>query len=117
MWNLLGKNKKLLVIATILVILEIIFDLLIPVYMSDIIDEGIKGNKGVSYVLNLGIRMVLLATIAMICGCVSGILSSKASSQLSRAMRDEMFHKIQDYSFANIDKFRTPSLLTRLTRD
>ena len=117
LWNLLGKNKKLLVIATILVILEIIFDLLIPVFMSDIIDEGIKGNKGVSYVLNLGIRMVLLATIAMICGCVSGILSSKASSQLSRAMRDEMFHKIQDYSFANIDKFSTPSLLTRLTRD
>ena len=67
LWNLLGKNKKLLVIATILVILEIIFDLLIPVYMSDIIDEGIKGNKGVSYVLNLGIRMVLLATIAVVC--------------------------------------------------
>jgi ATP-binding cassette subfamily B multidrug efflux pump len=117
LWNLLGKYKKLLIISTVLVVLEIIFDLLIPVLMQNIIDIGIRGDGGISYVVKCGIQMVILALLALAFGSTSGILSSRASAGLSMEMRTAMFDKIQDYSFANIDKFSTPSLLTRLTRD
>lgn len=117
LWNLLGKYKKLLVISTVLVILEIIFDLQIPVLMQNIIDIGIRGDGGISYVIKCGVQMVFLALLALIFGSTSGILSSRASAGLSKEMRTAMFDKIQDYSFSNIDKFSTPSLLTRLTRD
>ena len=117
LWNLLGKYKKLLVISTVLVILEIIFDLLIPVLMQDIIDIGIRGNAGVAYVIKCGVQMIILALMALVFGSTSGILSSRASAGLSKEIRTAMFDKIQDYSFSNIDKFSTPSLLTRLTRD
>ena len=117
LWNLLGKYKKLLVISTVLVILEIIFDLLIPVLMQDIIDIGIRGDGGVAYVIKCGVQMIILALMALVFGSTSGILSSRASAGLSKEIRTAMFDKIQDYSFSNIDKFSTPSLLTRLTRD
>lgn len=117
LWNLLGKYKKLLIISTVLVVLEIIFDLLIPVLMQNIIDIGIRGDGGISYVVKCGVQMVILALLALAFGSTSGILSSRASAGLSMEMRTAMFDKIQDYSFANIDKFSTPSLLTRLTRD
>lgn len=117
LWNLLGKYKKLLIISTVLVVVEIVFDLLIPVLMQEIIDTGIKGNGGVAYVVKCGVQMVLLALLALAAGASSGVLSSRASAGLSKQMRTAMFDKIQDYSFSNIDKFSTPSLLTRLTRD
>lgn len=117
LWNLLGKYKKLLIISTILVVVEIVFDLLIPVLMQEIIDTGIKGNGSVAYVVKCGVQMVLLALLALAAGASSGVLSSRASAGLSKQMRTAMFDKIQDYSFSNIDKFSTPSLLTRLTRD
>ena len=117
MWNWLGKYRKMLIISVLLVVLEIVFDLTIPVLMSDIIDNGIQGGAGVGYVIGCGLKMVGLALVALAFGCTSGILSSRASAGLSMEMRTAMFDKIQDYSFANIDKFSTPSLLTRLTRD
>ncbi len=117
LWNLLGKYKKLLIISTILVVIEVVLDLLIPILMQDIIDTGIRGDGGISYVIKCGIQMVILAIFALIAGSMSGILSSRASAGLSKEMRTAMFDKIQDYSFANIDKFSTPSLLTRLTSD
>ena len=66
LWNLLGKYKKLLVISTVLVILEIIFDLQIPVLMQNIIDIGIRGDGGISYVIKCGVQMVFLALLALI---------------------------------------------------
>ena len=85
--------------------------------MQNIIDIGIRGDGGISYVIKCGVQMVFLALLALIFGSTSGILSSRASAGLSKEMRTAMFDKIQDYSFSNIDKFSTPSLLTRLTRD
>ncbi|MBR3295411.1 MAG: ABC transporter ATP-binding protein [Clostridia bacterium] len=117
LWNYLGKYKILIVISTVLVVSEIIFDLTIPVLMSDIVDNGIRGEGGLSHVIECGIKMVALAIIAAIAGCTSAVLSARASAGLSYNMRNAVFHKIQDFSFGNIDKFSTPSLLTRLTRD
>ena len=117
LWNLLGKYKKLLIISTILVVVEIVFDLLIPVLMQEIIDTGIKGNGSVAYVVKCGVQMVLLALLALAAGASSGVLSSRASAGLSKQMRTAMFDKIQDYSFSNIDKFSVPGLVTRMTTD
>ena len=119
----LAKYFKKYTIFTILcplfVSAEVLIDIWIPVVMSRIIDTGINGPNGsdIRYVINNGLIMIGLATLSMICGMLSGVFSSRASTGLVRNIRTAMFNKIQDYSFANRDKFTTASLVTRLTAD
>ena len=114
-----GKYKIFAILGPIFVALEVLIDVWIPVIMSRIIDIGIYGPAGsdIRYIIINGLYMIGLATLSMGCGMLSGICSSRASTGLVRNIRTAMFNKIQDYSFANRDKFTTASLVTRLTAD
>ncbi len=116
---LTGRYRKFAVLGPICVILEVFFDIFIPLVMAKIIDVGINDieNGGLGYIINMGLFMILLAGLSMLCGALSSKCSGIASAGFARGLRDKMFDKIQQYSFSNIDKFSTASLVTRITTD
>lgn len=116
-WAMYGNCKKYAILTPVLVICEVVFDLIVPIFMSKIIDVGINGNGGVNFILRYGIYMVLLSILSLLFGGASGFAAAKASAGLGKNIRTNIFNKVQDFSFANIDKFSTASLITRLTSD
>ena len=97
---------------------EVIVDALIPLIMSDIIDEGIYALGGdMNYIFTKGVQMVLLALAGAFFGAASGLFSSIASTRFIRNIRTAMFSKIQEYSFENIEKYPVPTVVMRLTTD
>ncbi|MBQ7371608.1 MAG: ABC transporter ATP-binding protein [Blautia sp.] len=97
-------------------ILEVLFETLIPLAMASIIDNGVeKGDM--SHIYKMGIVMVILALCGLLSGALGGKFGAKASTGFARNLRKAMFEKIQTFSFANIDKFSTAGLITRLTTD
>ena len=114
-----GKYKKEAIITPILMLMEVVFDVLIPYVMSKIIDVGIQGPNGadINYVIKMGLVMIGLSVLAMCCGTLAGRTSAIASSGFVQNIRMAMFTKINKYSFANIEKFEVPSLVTRMTKD
>ncbi|MBQ8996339.1 MAG: ABC transporter ATP-binding protein [Oscillospiraceae bacterium] len=115
----LGEYKKYAIIAPILVAFEVFFDVAIPRVMSLIIDKGINGAGGadLGYVFKMGGIMIGMAVIAMLFGAASGLVAAQAGAGFVQNIRLVLFDKIQDFSFANIDHFTVPSLVTRLTTD
>lgn len=112
----LGHYKIYALLTPVAVIGEVILEIFIPLIMSKIIDIGInKGDTG--YVIKMGALMVLMAIIALIFGALSGRFAAVASMGFAKGLRKGLFDKIQEFSFANIDKFSTASLVTRLTTD
>lgn len=112
----LGKYKIYAVLAPITVIIEVLLEIYIPFLMAKIIDVGIK-NMDVAYVVKIGGLMVLMAVISLLFGALSGRFAAVAATGMAKGIRKELFSKIQGFSFANIDKFSTASLVTRLTTD
>ncbi|MBR2782587.1 MAG: ABC transporter ATP-binding protein [Firmicutes bacterium] len=104
------------VLGMVMIVAEVVLEVFIPRIMSDIIDVGVA-NLDMHYVLAAGGRMVLMAMLALICGASSARFSAVAATGFARNLRQALFHKLQDYSFANIDRFSTASLITRLTVD
>ena len=91
-------------------------EVLIPFYMANIIDLGIeKGN--LNYIVKLGVFLFGIALVSLICGVLAGKYAAGAAAGFAKNLRKDMFYKIQDFSFSNIDKFSTASLVTRLTTD
>ncbi len=119
LFGYIGKYKWYTILTPIFVFLEVIFDVVIPIIMGQIIDNGINGPNGsdIEYIKQRGLLMIGLSFVAMICGALSGHFGSIASTGFIKNLRVKLFSKIQDFSFANIDKFSTPSLVTRLTSD
>ncbi len=116
--NYTGKKYMWAAIVTpLLMIVEVWFDVQIPSVMSEIIDVGVKGGAGLEYIYSKGITMCLLSLAAMGCGILAGFTSSVASSGFVLNLRNSMYEKVQTYSFANIEKFEVPSLVTRMTKD
>lgn len=110
------KTKKEIILTPLFVIIEVVMEILIPVFMSKLIDDGIKtGNQGL--VLQNGAIMVVLAIFALISGLLATKFASIAANRFGETLRLEQYKKIQDYSFENIDKFQTSSLVTRMTMD
>lgn len=95
---------------------EVIFEMLIPLLMATIIDEGVEKNN-MSVITRTGGEMLILAVCGLICGMMGAYLGSRASAGFARNLRQAMFFNIQDFSFSNIDKYSTASLVTRLTTD
>lgn len=91
-------------------------EVLIPFLMSEIIDNGIEASN-LGYTIKMGLLLVVFALLALLFGALSGHFAASASSGYAKNLRKEIFYKIQGYSFANIDKFSTSSLVTRLTTD
>ena len=110
------EYKKASLLTPFFVILEVIMEVIIPLLMSKIIDIGIP-NSDIHYILKIGILLTISAIMSLAFGVLSGRFAAKASSGFAKNLRKAMFYKIQDYSFENIDKFSTSSLITRLTTD
>jgi ATP-binding cassette subfamily B protein len=112
----LGKYKKYAILTPIFVVFEVVLEIFIPFLMAKIIDIGVK-NGDTNFILQTGGLMVLMAIFALLFGALHGRFSAIASVGFAKGLRKKIFDKIQDFSFANIDKFTTPSLVTRLTTD
>lgn len=112
----LREYKKPAIMTPILVALEVLMETLIPTIMATIIDNGIM-TKNMDNILHYGLILLVMALISLFCGATNGITAAKASTGFAKNLRHDMYYKIQDYSFANIDKFSTGSLVTRITTD
>ncbi|MBQ6901804.1 MAG: ABC transporter ATP-binding protein [Oscillospiraceae bacterium] len=112
-----GKYKLPAILSPVFISLEVVMEIFIPLLMSKIIDIGIKGGGGVGYIVKVGGLMVLMSLMSLMFGVLSGKYASIASTGFAKNVRKKMFDKIQDFSFANVDKFSTASLVTRLTTD
>ena len=119
-------NKKLLrsvreykrqsFLTPVLVTLEVLMEVLIPLLMANIIDVGIaQGDMG--YIVKMGVLLVAMAMLALFFGAKAGQMGAIASAGYAKNLRHDIFYKIQDFSFGNIDHFSTSSLVTRLTTD
>ena len=104
------------ILAPLMMFIEVIMDLNQPKLRSDIIDIGIA-NGDISYVLNVGFKMIVVAFIGILGGMLCGIFATLASMNMGKNIRQSLFDKIQSLSFLEIDKFKTSSLITRLTND
>ena len=110
------QYRKYAILSPITVIGEVIIEVYLPFLMAKIVDVGIP-NMDMAYIRRMGILMIVLAVIALLLGVLSGVFAAIASTGLSKGIRKALFSKIQDFSFANIDKFSTASLITRTTTD
>lgn len=110
------KEYKLASILTpVFVILEVILEIFIPFLMAELIDQGISGGQAVF--TRLGGLLLLCVALGLVFGVLSGSFAAVASAGFAQNLRQDLYYKIQDYSFANIDKFQTSSIVTRLTTD
>ncbi len=104
------------ILAPIFISCEVILEVFIPLIMGWLIDNGIdKGDTG--YVVKTGLLLVVLCALSLFCGVASGTAAAKASSGFAKNLRHDMYHNVQSFSFASIDKFSTSGLVTRLTTD
>ena len=110
------EYKKQSFLTPVLVAAEVFVEVLIPLLMAKIIDVGIM-NGDMAYIIKLGALLVLLAVVALFFGAKAGQLAAVASSGYAKNLRHDIFYKIQDFSFGNIDHFSTPGIVTRLTTD
>jgi len=112
----LAKFKIYAILCPLAVIGEVFLEIRIPFLMSKIVDEGIA-HRDIDYVLQTGGLMVLMALFSLLFGVLSSRFAATASMGLGSELRRALFYKVQDFSFSNIDKFSTASLVTRLTTD
>ena len=111
-----GEYKNSLLLTPIFVLLESVVTLALPTLMSNIVDIGVaSGDK--AYIIRYGIYMTLLALVSMAAGFLSTWHASRASNGFGSNLRVAMFHHIQEFSFGDIDRFSTASLVTRTTSD
>ena len=111
------KKYKLFAILTPLCIVgEVLLETRIPLLMSNIVDIGIA-NQDIGYVVKIGLTMMLMALCSLFFGAMAAATGAKAGMGFAAELRQGMFNHIQDFSFANVDKFSTSSLVTRLTTD
>ena len=110
------EYKKDSILSPIFVSCEVIMEVIIPLLMANLIDFGIdKGNLG--YVIKMGVILLLSALVSLMFGALSGKSAAYASAGFAKNLRQDMYYKVQDFSFSNIDKFSTASIVTRLTTD
>lgn len=133
-----GEYKVPAIFTSVLIALEVLFEILIPIIMAQIVNVGMVenatsftftlqlGKKGFSlftmdnriwFIVTCGAMMVAMALISLFFGTMSGKLAAFASTGFAKNLRKKMFYKIENFSFANLDRFNTASLVTRLTTD
>ena len=110
------EYKKYAILAPIIVAFEVMLEVLIPYVMAKLIDEGINASSlGNTYLY--GFILLVAAMFALLFGILAGITAAKASSGFAKNLRKDLYYKVQTFSFSNIDKFSTSSIVTRLTTD
>ncbi len=113
----LGEYKKRAVMTPVWVILETVCELFLTVTIGRFIDELSNSETTMGLIYEYGIRLIIIAALCFVFGAICGWESVKAASGLSKNLRNAMFDRIQDFSFTNIDRFSTNSLVTRMTTD
>ena len=116
-WKYAKPYLSAFIVGPILMIVEVIGEVIMPVLLSKIIDNGVGGGRGISYIIMMGITMAITALIMMAGGVGGAYFAIKASSGFANDLRKDLFRKIQKFSFNNIDQYHTGSLITRLTND
>ena len=116
-WKYVKPYLSAFIIGPIFMIVEVIGEVAMPLLLSKIIDEGIIGGRGASYIIAMGITMVVTALVMMAGGVGGAFFAVKASSGFANDLRKDLFRHIQKFSFNNIDQYNTGSLITRLTND
>lgn len=138
MASCVGEYKVHAIFTSVLVALEVLFEILIPLIMAQIVNVGMVedatsftftlqlGSKGfelftmnnrIWFIVTCGAMMIVMALISLFFGTMSGRLAATASTGFAKNLRKKMFYKIENFSFANLDRFKTASLVTRLTTD
>ena len=110
------EYKKPTILTLIFITLEVIIEIFIP-FMTAKLITNIQLGKTIGEILQIGILLVVMAAASLTCGGIAGVTSAKASAGFAKNLRHDVFEKIQTYSFENIDKFSSTSLVTRLTTD
>ncbi len=110
------EYKKASVATPLFMILEVLMEMMIPFLMASIIDDGVNAGD-IGHIYKVGGVMVAAASIGLLSGIAGGRYGAKASAGLAKNLRETMFNHIQTFSFANIDKYSTAGLVTRLTTD
>ena len=116
LFSYIGEYKKSTIISPIFIIIEVIFEMLIPTLMAVIIDKGLNKND-MNLTVKVGIATIVVTLLSLTVGVLAGKYASHASAGFARNLRRAMFSKIQSFSFTNIDKFSTAGLITRFTTD
>lgn len=112
----LKEFKKDSILTPVFMILEVIMEMIIPLMMASIIDDGVQAGD-LRHIYMMGGGMVIMAAIGLFAGVMGGRYGARASTGFARNLRRKMYENIQTYSFANIDKYSTAGLVTRLTTD
>lgn len=110
------EYKKPSILTIVLVSFEVILEVLIPLVVTKLINN-IENGCDLTVIIEYGILLIIMAMVSLLCGALAGSYCAKASSGFAKNVRRDLFVKIQDFSFENIDKFQTSSLVTRLTTD
>ncbi len=103
-------------LSALFVSLEVVMEVLIPFEMADMLDHGINAGN-MDFVIQSGIRLVIFASLVILFGNLAGRAASTAACGFGKNLRHDMYYNIQNFSFSNIDKFSTSSLITRMTTD
>lgn len=110
------EYKRESILTPIFVSLEVVMEVIIPLLMANLIDKGMYAGD-MNEVLKIGLELVGAAMLSLIFGVLSGSVAAKASAGFAKNLRKDLYYKVQDFSFSNIDKFSTASIITRLTTD
>lgn len=110
------EYKSASLVTPIFMILEVAMEMVIPVLMASIIDDGVQAGD-MKHIFVIGCYMILAAIVGLFAGVMGGKYGAKASTGFARNLREAMYENIQTFSFSNIDKFSTAGLVTRMTTD
>ena len=120
LFSSLREYKKSALISPIFIGIEVIFEMLIPTLMAMIIDNGLNGNNGkgdMNFIIVMGLITLGVAMLSLLSGIQASKYASYASAGFAKNLRNDLFSKIQSFSFTNIDRFSTAGLITRFTTD
>lgn len=108
--------KKPSILSPVFVTIEVLMECIIPFYVAELVNQ-IKAGCGMDVIVKYGCILIVMAGISLTGGVLAGTAAATASTGFARNLRKDIFYKVQNYSFENIDKFSTPSLVTRMTTD
>ena len=110
------EYKKETILTPLSVAMEVVLEVIVPYFMALLIDEGIN-KSSIDNTVRIGIALIVFTVLSLFFGAVSGVFAAKAGSGFAKNLRKDLYYKVQNFSFANIDKFSTSSIVTRLTTD
>lgn len=113
----LVSYKKESVLAPLFKFLEACFELIVPLVVSAIIDNGITGGRGTTYIIEMCLILVALGAVGLVCAVFAQYFAAKAAAGFAKYLRRDLFNKMQSLSYSEIDRLGTSRMITRMTSD